>query len=289
MVYRPRKAYLLLLPGLCIVAFMALYPLARAILLSFSTYHLLHPEQGSRFAGMANFVRVVSDPQFGRIMTNTLVYVSACVVGSYFVGLSTALLLNAKFIGRKVARSLVIIVWAVPSVVTCIIWMYMYNPQWGVISYFLMKLGLIQEPLRWLADMNAAMWGVVIASIWKTFPFATVSLLGGLQTIPEELFEAARMDGTSPLQLFRYVTLPHLGTITNIVILLFTIWTIRNFEYIYIMTEGGPGKATTTIVIQTYRQAFQSFDFAGAAAIGVISLVISLILSIIYSRLAKIG
>ncbi len=281
---RTLKPYLLLAPGMALITIFILYPIGKAISLSFSSFHFLRPEAGSHFVGLSNFVRMASDPKFLLILKNTMFYVMGSVAGAYAIGLLTALLLNMSFKGRRIARSLIIIVWAVPGVVACMVWIYMYNVQWGVINYILMRFGLIRQPVRWLMDANVAMLAVIFTTIWKTFPFATVTLLGGLQTVPKQLYEAARMDGGNALQLFRHITMPQLKPITAVVILLFTIWTMRNFDIIYIMTNGGPGKATATLVIQAYQQAFQAFDFAGASAIGVISLVISLAFSIIYLR-----
>jgi len=205
------------------------------------------------------------------------------VTGSYAVGLAGAILLNKPFQGRALARTLIIIPWAVPSVVTVLIWNWMLDTNYGVINYFLQTLHLIDANLQWRAKPDLAQISVIAVTVWSTYPVALVMLLAGLQSIPRDLYEAAAVDGSNAWQRFRHITWPGLAPVNLVVILLLSLLAFtRVVTIIYVMTAGGPAGATETLPIQTYLQAFKFFRMGYASAIGTVVLVIAVIFSVIY-------
>ncbi|HHV39705.1 MAG TPA: sugar ABC transporter permease [Tepidimicrobium sp.] len=234
------------------------------------------------FIGLNNYKYMLRNPSFWNSLRITLMYTFFSVAGTFIVALVTALLVDARFTGRTVARVLITLPWAIPAVSTGLIWSWIFDYQFGVMNYFLVKLGFVLEPLQWFLDSNLAMVAVLIVTIWKTFPLSSLILLSGLQAIPRDLYEAAIVDGASKWQQFVNVTLPGLRPISGILLLLNIIWSLRRFTIIWIMTQGGPMDATQTLSVAVYRNAFNYFDMGYASALGVVGFLISLLLSIMY-------
>lgn len=272
---------------ICLVAFV-LYPIVQGLLLSFRAVKFA---EAAPFIGLGNYVRLIESPGFWKALVITLVYTFFSVVGTFAVALSTALLVNSRFSGRTVARALITLPWAIPEVASVLTWTWMFDYQYGVINYLLKKLHLIEQPVQWLLSPHMALVAVLIVTIWKVFPLSTLVLLSGLQAIPEELYEAALIDGAGRLQQFRHVTMPGLRSIASILLLLSTIWSLRRFTIIWVMTQGGPMDATQTLAVGVYRHAFNYFDMGYAAAMGTVGFVLSIILSLAYfyyeSRVAQ--
>lgn len=275
--------YVLLAPSLVALGVVILYPVAQAIVLSVQDVNLLkggldrHP-----FYGLNNFQAALQMAAFWNALVVSLVYAVAAVILSYALGLFLALLLNSAFRGRAIVRALAIAPWAMPPVVTSIVWLWMYDQQFGAINYILTLSHLITENVGWLTDTNLALPSVIIVTVWKSVPLAMMVLLAGLQGIPHELYEAARIDGASSLDEFRSITLPGLRSVSSLIVLLLSLWTFKEFTYVYVLTGGGPGNATETLVLQVYYQAFQFFRFGLAAAIGVLVMLICLAFSAVY-------
>jgi len=263
---------------LCITAFV-LYPTAKGI--GLSLYAVKFAEKAP-FIGLNNYKYMLRNPSFWNSLRITLMYTFFSVAGTFIVALVTALLVDARFTGRTVARVLITLPWAIPAVSTGLIWSWIFDYQFGVMNYFLVKLGFVLEPLQWFLDSNLAMVAVLIVTIWKTFPLSSLILLSGLQAIPRDLYEAAIVDGASKWQQFVNVTLPGLRPISGILLLLNIIWSLRRFTIIWIMTQGGPMDATQTLSVAVYRNAFNYFDMGYASALGVVGFLISLLLSIMY-------
>ncbi|MCC6630179.1 MAG: sugar ABC transporter permease [Chloroflexi bacterium] len=276
--------YWLLLPSLLALGIVILYPIAQATLLSFQEGNLLKggaaPDRP--FVGLRNYITALSLPEFWRSLWVSLAYSIAAVIGSYVIGLAMALMLTATFRGRAVARVLAIAPWAMPPVVTSIVWLWMYDPQFGVINYILLRIGVIAGNLSWLSDPLLALPAVIIVTVWKHVPLAMMVLLAGLQSIPRELYEAARIDGAGPLGEFRYVTVPGLRPVSAVIVLMLSLWTFKEFTYVYVLTGGGPGRATETLVLQVYDQAFKYLDFGLAAATGVLVMLMCFAFAAVY-------
>jgi multiple sugar transport system permease protein len=274
--------YFLLMPALLTVGLVLLYPIVKNTWLSLHALDYVRPQRGQEFVGLANYRELLGSRDFWLGMQNTAVYTFGTVAGSFAIGLYTALLLNERFRMRWLARTLTILPWAVPYVAAVLIWTWIMDAEYGVLNYFLLKLGLVAQKIPWLASPAYAMAAVLIVTIWKQFPFATVMLLAGLQAIPETLYEAAQIDGASRWHRFVHITLPGLRSVTAVVLILLTIWSFRRFAVIYVMTGGGPARATETLPIQTYLEAFSNYNMGYAGSLGTVTLMISMAVTLLY-------
>ncbi|HQF71922.1 MAG TPA: sugar ABC transporter permease, partial [Promineifilum sp.] len=204
----------------------------------------------------------------------------------FVIGFVVALILNTSIRGQGLLRSLFLLPWLIPTVVVSFLWMWIFNANYGVLNGLLRQTGLIVENINWLGHRERAMFAVIVAKSWNTFPWMAVMLLAGLQTIPRELNEAAAIDGAGRARIFRHITLPQLRGIIGTVVLLSFIWNFQHFETLYVMTTGGPAKATTTFSVAVYKTAFQKFDLGEAGAIGILWMAL---LSVIVALYLKFG
>lgn len=256
-----------------------LVPLARGIGLSFTDTRLLDPS-GGEFVGLENYRRLLGGSVFWQSTLTTLVYSAATVACSLVLGTAAAVVVNRAFPGRLLARAVMTLPWAVPTVALVLAFRWIYNGDSGVANRMTGALGL-GEP-GWLTDPRFGMLSVLIATVWKVTPFVMLVVLAALQSVPEELHEATRVDGADLFSAFKAVTLPHLMPTLRVVALLMTIWSFRRFEVIWLLTGGGPVDATNTVVINVFREAFLYSDLGRAAAIGVLGLVLSLSITLVY-------
>ncbi|HYL79365.1 MAG TPA: sugar ABC transporter permease, partial [Candidatus Acidoferrum sp.] len=231
--------YLTILPVLVVLALVFLYPLLQVILMSFRAVDLSRPVPGEPFIGLANYAEMLNRPQFWQSLWVTVTYTFSVVILTSVGGLVLAQILNARFCGRALARTMLILPWALPPVVTGLIWAWMFDYQFGVINYGLRLLHLTDKNLNWMVNPDLALPAVIVATSWKHLPLATIILLAGLQSISGELYEAAQIDGASALQRYRHVTLPGLRSVLGLLLLLETLWNFKSFAYIYMMTGGG--------------------------------------------------
>jgi multiple sugar transport system permease protein len=276
-------AAVLLLPALVILALVIFYPLVQALLLSLKDAALLNATTAP-FAGLDNFERLLADEIFWAAVKNTLVLTTTSIAGSLVLGMSLALVLNENLPGRNFFRGIALIPWVVPGVVVALLTLYMFNSQVGVIDYVLVKLGLAERFVDWFGSTRNALWAIILANIWNQTPFYMLMILAGLQTVPQDEYDAAKVDGANVVQRFRYVTLPNIRGVLTIVIALQVIWNFNNFDLIWTTTQGGPVNATTTLTVHVYRMAFVGLDIGYAAAIGVVMLVALLLFSVFYIR-----
>jgi multiple sugar transport system permease protein len=278
-------AFALLAPAIVVVLLVIVYPLVMAGQMSFYDVQVFRRDRGfTGTPGWFNYRDMIENAAFWRSLRVTLGYVFWGTVGSFGIGLFTAVLLNQPFRGRFLARVLVMMPWPIPGVVAATIFMWMFNSSFGVVNYLLLQLGLIEAPVPWFTRAGPAFFAVTAATIWKGYPFFTVTLLAGMQSIPKELFEAARVDGASAVQQFRHITLAALRPVIGISLVISTLWLFRVFDIIFVMTGGGPSGATETLAIQIYREAFQYFQMSYAAAVGMVTLLLSVIATFVYLR-----
>lgn len=268
-----RFAWYLLAPALAAVALLIAWPLYVIVQMSVRPGKALAiSELMSKPLGGANFERVLHQPALWDAFGHSAVYTVGSLVPAFVAGLLLALLFNRAFPARRWLRSLLLLPWAVPGVVVSVTFLWMLDASYGVVNAMLRDLGLISTDIAWFVDARTAMAAVLVPTVWKSFPFFTITLLAALQSIPETLYEAARVDGASPWQQFRYVTWPGIQGPALLAVLLNALWTFREFDIIYASTRGGPAGATETLGILVYREAFESFRFGTAAAIGVLML-----------------
>lgn len=282
---RLQLAILFVLPSIFVIIFTLGYPIGYGAWLSFHDYSLVGGKETPTFAGITNYIYAVTqDSLFWVALKNTLIYALGTVALSFIVGFSIALTLNKPITGRGFWRTLFFFPWVIPSVVVSLLFMWMFNANYGIVNYILLKLGLINEYMGWLINPNLAMLTLIIITAWKLTPFMMVMFLAGLQTIPKEQVEAAIVDGAKGVQVFRYIIIPNLREMIMIVTLMGMIWEFQDFTYIWVITKGGPITATTTWPIYIYKTAFRFFDLGYASSMGVIWMIVILIFSIFYIK-----
>jgi ABC-type sugar transport system permease subunit len=258
-------AFLMLLPAAVIVAGTLLYPLAFSFWTSVNEVSPV--DLSMRFVGLKNYVETTQLAFFSTALTNTLYFAVVTIVGTVVLGLAIALVLNEPFLGRGVLRTLVIVPWALSQVVVGIIWGWIYNGTFGVLNAVLKGVGLIPAYEGWLSDPSRAMNLVALTFIWSTVPFAVVMYLASLQTIPEDLYKAARVDGASVIQRFFHITLPALRYTTLVILIVASLDGLLAFTLIWVMTGGGPGTSTTVLSWLGYQTTFVSLNLGTGAAV----------------------
>ena len=281
---RPLFAYLLNAPALIAIALLAAYPIVYSAWISLHKYNLKRPNV-FRFIGLENFATIMESPEFWSALSVTVQFTLLVVVTVSVLGVLVALLLNQPFPGRGLVRTLVLLPWAIPPVVNGLMWQWIYDSKIGALNGLLVSLGIISEYRGWLSDPTSALLALAFADVWNVLPLAVVLLLAALQKIPGELYESARMDGAGRLQLFRHVTFPWIAQTLLVVLILQTLSAIRAFDVIYVLTAGGPGTATTTLVWKTYLTTFENLDFGLGNAYAYMVSLITFGFALIYFRL----
>ncbi|MHB1651351.1 MAG: carbohydrate ABC transporter permease [Desulfitobacteriaceae bacterium] len=284
---RHRMAYLFLTPAFVILAILVFYPLVKGILLSFTDMDQYNMgtkflKASYHFIGLGNYRTIFTSSEFWQITKQTVIWTFVNVFFHFSIGLFLALLLNRQFRGRTVYRILLLVPWAVPSFVSAFAWKWMYNYDYGIINLALTKLGL--QPVPWLSHPTWAMVAVILTNVWLGIPFMMVTMLGGLQSIPKDLYEAAVVDGANRWQQFWRITLPLLRSVALTATLLGVIWTFNMFNIIFLVTGGGPVHSTEILVTYSYLQAFSEWKFGMASAYGVIILSFLVVFSSVYYR-----
>lgn len=254
-------------------------PIIKGLDLSFTDTRLINPTGGS-YIGFDNYSKLLASEQFVKTVWTTLIYSFFTVAGSLCLGTASAVVLNRAFPGRVLARAIIVMPWAVPTVAVALVFRWIFNDSSGVANAASSALGL-GEP-GWLTDPKYGMISVLVATIWKVTPFVMLVVLAALQSVPDELYEATRIDGADMFSTFKLMVLPFLMPTLRIVGLLMTVWSFRRFEIIWLLTGGGPVDATNTIVINVYRQAFNNSQLGLGAAAGVLGLLLSLVVTAVY-------
>jgi len=269
----------LLTPTVLILIGLVLYPFFYAIWLAFSDKAVGSPGQ---FVGTRNFEYVLGWPQFSAAIVNTAVFTVSAVALKFVLGMAVALVLNQRIRGRNFFRAFLLLPWVMPAFVVYLVWRWLYDPLSGLINYALMDLGLIASPIAFLSDRDTAMTSVIVAHAWRNFPFYAISFLAGMQTISQELYDSAQVDGASRVQQFRYITLPGLYHIIGVVLLLTTIQTANAFEPVYLLTGGGPSDATMVYTMLVYVMGMVNLRLGEAAAVSTLflPLLVGLVLAV---------
>lgn len=270
--------------GLAATVLLIVAPVVYAISLSF--YHMDSFVGTPRWAGLDNYVHVLSQWAFWRALINGFVYSLGTIVFQVVLGIGFALVLNQAFPFRNIVRGLSILPYLLPTVVVVLTFKWMVDGSIGVLTAVIAALGL--PPVSWFESPGAAMASVILVSVWMWTPFVTTTFLAALQTVPQSLYEAAKVDGTTAVQRFFHITLPMLKPILTVIVLLRAVWMFNKFDVIWLLTQGGPVGATEHLAILSYRTAFSLFDIGGGAAIATISFAILSVAVFIYFRLFPI-
>lgn len=279
--------YALLAPAFIMIFAFLFYPMLTVFYYSFQHYDISAPFYDG-FAGLQNYIDIFTkDSLFLPSLWNSVKWVVSQVSLQLGFGLGVALLLNQKFKGRGAIRAVVFVPWAISGVLTSVIWMLMYNEHMGVFNDILMRLGIIDKPAAFLASTGSAFFAVVIAELWRGIPFFAVTLLASLQTIPEDMYEAARVDGASRFQQLFYITLPQLKRTIVLTTLLRSVWEFNNVDLLYNLTGGGPANSTMTYAMYIANTAVNGTNFGYGSALTVVAFVILSIVAAVYLKISK--
>ena len=277
-----RFAYLLLVPSILCFMALVLYPLANTIIGAFSETDAVG--RVTHFGTLANFQELTDDSYISAIVNQTVIFVFGSVVLTVFLSFPMALILNQRFPGVMVFRSLLLMPWAAPLAISAMTWRWIFHGQLGALNHFLHFLNLTQQNIDWLSNAKLAFACVVFVEVWSSIPFMTVMFLAGLQSIPPHIYDAAKMDGAGAWHEFWDMTIPQMKTITTIVALLSVIWAFRSFNIIWTMTQGNPFFRTDISVTYLYKLAFKMLSFGKGFALAFATFIVLMAFSIIYTR-----
>ncbi|MEP0471136.1 MAG: sugar ABC transporter permease [Roseobacter sp.] len=275
----------MLSPAVLVTLAIVFLPMVQAVWMSFHDYVLFRPKNFD-WVGLKNYVTALQDPVFWTSFRHTVLWIAITVPAQMLLGLATALLLNQNFPWRGLARALVIIPWALPSVVIALMWVWIYDSNFGVMNDLLLRLNLIETSIPWLANPDTALYAIILTLTWQGFPFFAVMILAGLQSIPHSYYEAASIDGASSFRQFWHITLPGLSGVLMTATLLRVIWVANSIDVIFVMTGGGPGYSTYTLPLYAFVQARTGLDYGYGSALAVCFTIMLLGFVILYLRRA---
>ncbi|MGK6311486.1 carbohydrate ABC transporter permease [Neorhizobium sp. DT-125] len=271
--------YAFILPPMIYLVVFMFWPLARQMYMSLTNTRIINPNRG-RFIGLGNYERLFEDPAFYVSLKATLIYALLAVILGVALGVVSALAIDRPFRGRAVVRAILLFGWAVPNVAASLIWLWMYNERSGVFNRITELLGLGR--FSWLTSIDLALGSILAVTVWQVAPFVMLVVLAALQSVPQEVREAARIDGADGLSIFRAVTLPHIRPAVQLAALLVAVWSIRRFDIIYLLTGGGPLGTTSTLVVKIRQTAFEGHELGLASAYGAVGLVLALAIAAIH-------
>jgi trehalose/maltose transport system permease protein len=283
---RIRSAWLFMAPMLIVLALVAGWPLLRTVWFGFTDANLADLG-AAEFVGVVNYYYLLTDPDWWNAVRNTLVFTGVSLTLETILGMAIALTLNAHFRGRGLLRAAVLIPWAIPTVVSAQMWNWMYHDVFGVINHVLQTLGLITQPIAWTASPDTALIAIIMVDVWKTTPFMALLLLAGLQMLPQECFESARVDGVHPVKVFFKVTLPLLKPALMVAVIFRALDALRIFDLIYVMSGNNKDTMSMSVYARQQLVDFQDVGY-GSAAATLLFLIIAMI-TVIYLTLGKVG
>ncbi len=279
------RAWLLMLPLLIVMIAIIGWPLIDTVRLSFTDAKLVGTAGG--FVGLDNYVKMLSGSNFQRTLVTTTLFAVLSVAAEMVIGVLAALLLNQQFYGRSVLRALMILPWALPTVVNATLWRLIYNPEYGALNAALTQIGLLDTYRSWLGEPGTALTALIVADCWKNFPLVALIALAALQAVPRDITAASMVDGAGAWSRFRFVIMPYLAGPLMVALVLRTIEAFKVFDLIWVMTRGGPTNSTRTLSILVYQEAF-SFQRAGSgASLALIVTLLVTVLAVAYAALIR--
>ena len=283
---RKLQPYLYIAPVLIVLLLMFGYPLIKSIVMSFQDYKLSRLDKVA-WNNFKNYKKMFSDRNFRLLFKNSIIYVVASVCGQFLLGLGLALGLNGRFKGRGIYQSIIFLPWAFSAFVIGLLYRWSFNGEYGVVNDLLKKTGIISKGISWLGTPGLSLLVIIFAMIWIGIPFFGINILAALQSVPEDIYEAADMDGCGTFRKFFSLTLPYIKPTIIVTILLRTIWIFNSFDLVVIITEGGPANYSQTLPSYMYTQAFASYDFGLAGAFGVLLMVILVVYALVFLKLSN--
>lgn len=282
-------AYLLVLPAMLTIGVFALYPIVNTIWLSLHDLKLNMPYLGKPFVGFEHYATVGADPRFWASLWNTLYFTFFSVLLELVLGFLIALLINRSFRGRAIVRASVLVPWAIPTAVSAMMWKFMFNDQLGVINDILVKLGILDQYIAWLGTRETALWSIIVTDVWKTTPFMALLILAGLQVIPADIYEAAKVDGATRFQQLMRITMPLVKPAILVALMFRTLDAFRVFDVVLVMTGGGPANSTETLSMYAQATLMRYLDFGKGSALAVITFICVMLISFIYIKLLGVN
>jgi multiple sugar transport system permease protein len=279
-----RIGYLLIAPAMICILVVAIFPLFQTVRLSLFDLKLQFISE-AKFIGLQNYLDIFSETRFLAALFNTLIFTALSVALELCLGMVMALLMNSTFSGVKIVKVAVLVPWAIPTVISAMMWAFIYNDQFGVLNAILMKLGLIVRNYAWLGSPVTAFGAIIFTDVWKTAPFMGLLLFAGLQNISPEIYEASKMDGANAVRQFFNITLPLLKPTILVALIFRTLEAFRIFDLVYVMTGGGPGNTTETLAVYTYKTLFRNLDFGRGSAMAVIIFLFVFLFAMLYIRI----
>lgn len=276
------QAIYFLLPAMILLTILYAYPMFLLLVQSFQKVELFGDQ--SKFVAFDNYIRLLKDKGIYHNLRITLLYSFVTIAIKMLGGLMIALLINSDIYGKKLARFIMLIPWAIPQVAVSIIWKWIYDTRYGYLNYFLDAVNWVQGNIAWLADKDVTLYAVSIVDAWMGWPLITMMILAGLEAIPKSLYEAGRLDGANTWKQFWHITLPELAPVLTITFTLVSIWTFNSFNVIFVMTQGGPLRSTETLMMRVYNEAFKKFDFGMSSALSVLIILFMLAFISLYIR-----
>ncbi|WP_223836880.1 carbohydrate ABC transporter permease [Paenibacillus oceani] len=264
-----KLAYALMSPVLIYLLAVMVIPFGWALYLSFTNKVV---GNNATFIGLGNYIELVKDSLFWKAVWNTAVFTLVAVIGKTVFGMIMALVLNEKIVFRNVFRVLLFLPWTIPTIVSVFTWQWIYSDVGGVLNYLLLKTHLISQPVGWLASPDLAMFSVILVNVWRGIPFMGIAILAGLQTLSKEMYEAAMLDGAGAIKRFFYMTLPSVKEVTVLAAVMTTIWTLNDFEIIWLLTRGGPSNGTQVLSTLSYTIGFLNMSLGKAIAIAIMTM-----------------
>lgn len=283
-IWQGRWDYLYIAPALIVMLLVIAYPIYYTFVLSFYKTPPSLAMSEKIFVGIDNYVRLLKSNSFHKVTVNTVVWTFWSTFFSIILGFGAALVLNREFIGRGLIRGLLLVPFVISAVAASYVWRWIYHSDLGILGSILIQLGLTDEKLNLLDNVDWVLPALIVVNVWKEFPFAMIMILAGLQTVPEQLLRAARVDGASPFNQFLHVTLPHLKGVLIITLLLLLVANLNHFTIPWIMTGGGPVGASDIWITQIYQIAFGRIRFGIASAYSVILFIVMVVLGYFYVR-----
>jgi multiple sugar transport system permease protein len=279
--------YLFLLPAVILILIFVVYPVSNTIYLSFFKLRIQTLTEGASFIGLNNFKKIMTDGQFKTSLIFTVKFTIVAVFLETIIGMIFALIMDRAIRFQGAIRAAILVPWAIPTIVSGLMWQFMYSPQFGIINAFLEKYTFIKDGIPWLTDAMWATIATIIADVWKTTPYMSLLILAGLQTIPRQLHEAAAIDGANKVQIFFTVTLPLLKPVLAVAVLFRVLATFRIYDLVAVLTNGGPANQTASLSLYTINTYFNYGNIGYGAALATVTFVISLLISFLFLNVLK--
>ncbi|MEH7495641.1 carbohydrate ABC transporter permease [Neobacillus niacini] len=277
-----RDAWIMMSPAIIILLIIAVYPIVRTFWISLHEMVLTDPGSGFPFIGIENYTKLFQDPRALASIAFTFKFTITTVVLELIIGVGLALIMNKKFKGRGLVRAAILIPWAIPTTVSALMWKFIYNDQYGLFNDVLFRFGIIDEYKAWLSTESGTFMALVITDVWKTAPFMALLVLAGLQMIPDELYESAKIDGANAFQAFVKITLPMVKSTILVALLFRTLDAFRVFDLVSVMTGGANG--SESVSLYAYNNLMKFLDFGYGSALSILIFIIVFIISLIYMK-----